>query len=458
MLPLHPRITSVVEADDGRLHIQLDSGKDPVKVRTHWSITGRIWAWFGNATEMTYLDTHGKEQKKYVNVGSLFKKVYCSEIKDKDAINKFYDDIRKQTDIQNRVKNFKKTTTSTIKDGLEKCLNDLDTMLTGEDGNKVSKLWKTFKAAHTVSTPSPFSVHSIPAHQPQPLPLTPEKPLTPPSNIQVDSPKTPTPIPPGPVVSPQPSTPIIPIKPANEEDEFDFEPDPAAWDNYGEVDDDLTPIAVQEPVTEPALPRETKEYQLANGLKTSKYTTYKALEILQKKDLDPMGKTYGKAIDNGDCFWDSFAQALNQTLGEKVDVKELRKIVSKKVNQPNQDSWLKGTMKNDSMETQEEYKKYVFYTSGELDLMRNSKEHESRYPVFGTATRDGKILCDHYQVNLQVYMAEPMIKEISSQKELDNPLNYGVGKSDFIKIDPNFPTIEIVQCPGHFMPIIKKSQ
>jgi len=155
-------------SNSDRLHIDLKSEVKGVNtisgdIRTHWSLTGRIWSWFGKSVELKYLDTNGTLQKKYVNVASLFKKVYLSQLSSKEKIDNFYDGIREV--IQAKVKEFNKGSAHHVMT-VDECLNELDKFLHTDNRpivkkikDIVTKIWDLFKpispAATITFTPPP---------------------------------------------------------------------------------------------------------------------------------------------------------------------------------------------------------------------------------------------------------------------------------------------------------------
>lgn len=178
--------------------------------------------------------------------------------------------------------------------------------------------------------------------------------------------------------------------------------------------------------------------------------TFKCMQKL-KKELEPLRKTYGNAIDNGDCFWDAFAQGLSKVLGKKFTIKELRQNVSDEIEKmdkgPEQENWVKKSMQADVMDTYQAYRDNVAFTCEEL-LEKNSSAI-----VWGQEARDGLILCHRYQVNLTVY-SSGCLEDDPSKMEDDE--NFYYEQREILKDKPYTQTIEIGLYPGHFIPIFNK--
>lgn len=193
----------------------------------------------------------------------------------------------------------------------------------------------------------------------------------------------------------------------------------------------------------------SKEKHYLNGKEVS-YRTYRCLKILEGK-LDAVGKTHGKAIDNGDCFWDAYAQGLSKILKRPVTIKELRQQVSKEVKRldqgPAEANWVKEILKGDFMDTYEQYRDTVEYTCDEI-----LKDKHSFYPVWGKESRDGKILSQLYKVNLKVYTIGCM----DEAGNMDDEENFYFGEDEIPSKLPYSETVEIALYPGHFVPVVDK--
>ncbi|MBS4170263.1 Uncharacterized protein NEOC95_000984 [Neochlamydia sp. AcF95] len=162
-----------------------------------------------------------------------------------------------------------------------------------------------------------------------------------------------------------------------------------------------------------------------------------------KGDLAAIDKDYGTAIDNGDCFFDAFAQALNKKLNKSLTLTDLRRKVSEYVNAlPSQNNWIKDSLK-------EEYGNIDSYESYIKGIKHNSSEAEKNggYPIWGKPEIDGIILCQLYHVNLKVYEVGDGGDGMDGLwvAELEYPLN-----------TPYDTTVELALYPGHFLPVYDK--
>lgn len=224
----------------------------------------------------------------------------------------------------------------------------------------------------------------------------------------------------------------------NDDEDFGFISDDELSDSFEQVgEEDFT---------------DTKASKKANLVdldgKLVSLRTFKCMQKL-KKELTALGKTYGNAIDNGDCFWDAFAQGLNKILGKNVTIKELRQQVSDEIQKldkgPDRDNWVKKSMKSDFMDTYEDYRDRVAYTCDEL-LKKGSSAI-----VWGQEDRDGRILCHLYKVNLTVFSAGCIEDKLS---KMDDDDNFYSDKRDVLPNKPYANTVEIGLYPGHFFPVL----
>lgn len=202
------------------------------------------------------------------------------------------------------------------------------------------------------------------------------------------------------------------------------------------------------------------------------------LSLLLKNELEKHSKTYGKAVDNGDCFFHSFAQALNMLnrkieLPKSVTIDELRKKIRDFVNAPESCERAKALFFKESPEQTdaekqiawEEYKKGIAHSFSNLNITLTWGK-----PVF-----EGRVLCELYKVNLRTVDAgflngltdsEAFVlfrsPEVRRQfLEDTNKCYAGLSNSDCILISKEFPSIEIGcirsgAAHGHFVPIFDK--
>ncbi|BBI17397.1 hypothetical protein [Neochlamydia sp. S13] len=162
-----------------------------------------------------------------------------------------------------------------------------------------------------------------------------------------------------------------------------------------------------------------------------------------KGDLAAINKEYGTAIDDGDCFFDAFAQALNKKLNGNLTLTDLRRKVSEYVNTlPSQDNWIKNSLEEEygNIDSYESYVKGVKYNSSEA-------EKHGGYPIWGKSEIEGVILCHLYQVNLKVYEVGDGGDGVDGLwvAELEYPLS-----------TPYDTTVELALYPGHFLPVYDK--
>lgn len=228
-----------------------------------------------------------------------------------------------------------------------------------------------------------------------------------------------------------------------EEDDFDSEDqisvgeDEITSDGESSDEEDVTPKKSDAPKQKYFI--EGKEYSLRS---------FKCIEKL-KAELKSLGKITGSAIDNGDCFWESFAQGLSRLLGREVTIKELREIVSKEVKRLNQgpenENWVK-RMIDKEVRPAESYEEYLVRVA--LDC------HEALEmgftPVWGQEARDGVILCRHFQVKLEAHSSGCYDDHPSKMEDKDN---FFIGSQNYPYGEKYSRKIEIAIYPGHFVPV-----
>ena len=120
--------------------------------------------------------------------------------------------------------------------------------------------------------------------------------------------------------------------------------------------------------------------------------------------LASLNKFAGEAVDNGDCFFDALAQVINTKLDEHQTVATLREIVSKEVlrldSGDDKDNWVKKyTEENDLMDTYAEYRDLVGEDCG-------SAVAKGKFPVWGDLKREGRILADHFNIQIIVHQID----------------------------------------------------
>lgn len=224
-------------------------------------------------------------------------------------------------------------------------------------------------------------------------------------------------------------------------------------DGFGFIsDDDEFPDLVEGEDQGVSLPKKTtgKANLVDFEGKLVSVRTFKCMQKL-KTLLDASGKTYGNAIDNGDCFWDAFAQGLNKIFGKNVSIQDLRQHVRNEIQRldkgPDQENWIKNMMKGDFMDTYEDYRDRVAYSCDEM-LKKGLASI-----IWGKEDRDGLILCHLFKVNLTVYSAGCLDEDPAKMNDADN---FYSEKRDILADKPYSHTVEIALYPGHFIPVFNK--
>lgn len=187
--------------------------------------------------------------------------------------------------------------------------------------------------------------------------------------------------------------------------------------------------------------------------------------------LAELNKKYGYAKDDGDCFFDAFAQALNRALGSDLTDKDLRKLLSEHANNPENQLELMFFLgkdfsaiqtvrfKNPQSPTETEMEKsFKAQKNNKLAFeeykQKVGKSIEDGIPMWGREYIEGEFLCEIFGVNLRVYGV--------SQEEPKDPLVHYVEDfpkqpTDVFKRLKDKPTIEIALYPGHFIPVFNNA-
>ncbi len=134
------------------------------------------------------------------------------------------------------------------------------------------------------------------------------------------------------------------------------------------------------------------------------------LDALRKKL--PVGFKIGAAVGEGDCFFDSVAQGLNELKGkglitsdEGFNVKSLRrgcKEYAQKESSAPQSSWLNKLLDKES----EKFYEYIPRIEFTVEDIKNSRSDSAvgilnlQNAIWGRPYIEGKILCNEYKVNL----------------------------------------------------------
>ncbi len=114
----------------------------------------------------------------------------------------------------------------------------------------------------------------------------------------------------------------------------------------------------------------------------------------------PEGYVVGKAVDDGGCFFDSLAQAINIIKGTNYNEKSMRMLCHKyyMANKENVRQWNRGDR---SRIVDDEYC-LIQYTNGEMDELFNGRD-----PLWGRPHIEGRMIC--HELNLEgIYLIEIM--------------------------------------------------
>lgn len=184
-----------------------------------------------------------------------------------------------------------------------------------------------------------------------------------------------------------------------------------------------------------------------------KPVSLRTLNCLKKLEgvLKLLRKKAGIAKNNGDCFWDAFAQRLSVILRQPITVQELRQKVSCYVQQldkgPDEENWVKRMIKKEyaPMDTYENYRDRVAYDADE------ALRRELPSAIWGQEKRDGVILCRLYQVNLKVYEVGYFDDDPSKMTDMKNYWDSDARIYPQSEIYPH--SVEIALYPGHFVPV-----
>ncbi|GAB6032881.1 Ankyrin repeat domain-containing protein 44 [Chamberlinius hualienensis] len=120
----------------------------------------------------------------------------------------------------------------------------------------------------------------------------------------------------------------------------------------------------------------------------------------------------GSATGNGDCFFDSVAQSLNQNLIEtkEVTAKTLRQICQTvSLHFKNEDKeWLENALKYECKYNIDEYAARVCYTATDLEEYPEiATRLNLSSPIWGRPDIEGRMICNYYKV--QIHLLEKQI-------------------------------------------------
>jgi hypothetical protein len=161
------------------------------------------------------------------------------------------------------------------------------------------------------------------------------------------------------------------------------------------------------------------------------------------------GLILSKTADNGDCYYDAFAQSLSEVLRTKITLQDLRKIAFEYINNPKSNPKIIERAKKILKENFEEYANFVRYD------MKTSRE-KGRYPVWGNTQVDGWIFMEYFDVKIRE-ISEGFIDESLKMPKLASSKNrvYGdvlyTGETSKSK---DSPVVLIANIPNHYLAIL----
>lgn len=170
--------------------------------------------------------------------------------------------------------------------------------------------------------------------------------------------------------------------------------------------------------------------------------TYYSLVMLRDKINEIMpDHALHYTQDDGNCFWDAFAQSLSSVLSKSVSIKELRQAVHQYVQEADAIKEEDLRKKYAGPETFEEWKEQLLHDGSNGEL-----------PSWGSVELEGEILGEIYHVNIWKIEAGPYNDDV----DFTDPNNFWYG-DDQIVLSPDFSkNVRIALYPGHFLAILPK--
>lgn len=153
----------------------------------------------------------------------------------------------------------------------------------------------------------------------------------------------------------------------------------------------------------------------------------------------------GAAVDNGDCFYDAFAQALKKEIKLDVSSQRLRQIVAAEAKyfatHCSGDNWIKAKLKGDAHCTFDQFT---------ANVGRSFSDKDPQASIWGRPDIDGEILCTYFKVNMQVhgvgvYEDEP--------EKMSDPNNFYEDNTGSYSRKIYQHAIHIGAIPGHYVPV-----
>lgn len=240
-----------------------------------------------------------------------------------------------------------------------------------------------------------------------------------------------------------------------------------------EVPEDPRIVALREKFAKEKLSsKELYEISLGYDVPKAKIVPPSKLKMLLQKILLPLikaqDKVLGSAIDNGDCFYHSYAEALNIVRKQRneapVTAVELRQKVAEYA--AKNKGILEAFEKTDDQLFPNGIEHYADHVGESVGIQADK-------PVWGIARLDGAILCELYNVNLTTWFvgltgankdnnatAEQFYAKGQQKFRKQFLENKGKDKwickvmdEDSVKVNDKSPTIEIVRIGDHIHPI-----
>lgn len=188
------------------------------------------------------------------------------------------------------------------------------------------------------------------------------------------------------------------------------------------------------------------------------------LTNVSKDDLSSILRIV-RTVDNGDCFYDAFAQGYNSMFNRNGDdnndqiqtIKSLRQIISDFAH----DSGNEKQLINFKRILGKTYNEWYNYVHEDYETARKN----NRNPIWGKLEVDGKILATYFNVNIRI-LSETFLYESNMEAEdqgfidLNDQENRVIGDT-MVRSEVNInnkitnKTILIGNIPGHFFAILE---
>lgn len=202
-----------------------------------------------------------------------------------------------------------------------------------------------------------------------------------------------------------------------------------------------------------------------------------------QKSIDESKLELGTAMDQGDCFFDSFAQALKEKninlpgSNQPITCKDLRLMCNHylaDVSKSNLESWVKIAMNKDVLSGGHDYQtclETIQYTQAEMEEMKQKKNLFSGISTWGRPNIEGRILCEALSNildrNIQLHVIDIFVEKIDSQetfftahKLTDAKWVKGDIAAEEISYNDNNEKVivHLLNYRSHYVPLIKNKQ